>query len=107
MFMPRPRAGTELEALQAQEVAIQKKIKEVAAREKAKRELEDSRRQQIAGAAALDHMSADPRSPFAATLLGLVNRRARSAADRALFVLAPLPKEEAEKALSVANGEAS
>jgi hypothetical protein len=59
--MSRRRLGSELEALQAQALALDKKIKETAARERAKREAEEERRRQIAGAAALDVMaSADP-----------------------------------------------
>jgi hypothetical protein len=83
--MPRPRSGSELEALRAQAIELDRKIKEAAARDRAKREAEDQRRYQIAGAAALEHMAAEPQSPFAATLLGLINGRARSVSDRALL----------------------
>jgi hypothetical protein len=96
--MPRHRSDTELEALQAQAVALDKKIKEAAARDRVRRETEENRRRMIAGLVALEHMATEPRSAFAATLLGLVNNRARSAADRALFGLSPLSRDETQPA---------
>lgn len=90
--MPRHRSENELEALRAQAVALEKKIKETEARDRAKRNAEDQRRRQIAGTVALEHMAAEPQSAFAATLLGLINGCARSATDRALFNLPSTPK---------------
>jgi hypothetical protein len=95
--MSRPRRESELESLRAQQAALEKKIKEVAARERARQAAEEVRRNLLAGAAALEHMAAEPEGAFAATLLGLVNRKARSASDRALFGLPAL----------AGNGEAS
>jgi hypothetical protein len=91
--MPRLRSESELEALRAKAVALDQKIREVAARTKAKREEEDHRRCLLAGRAALEHMEAEPECAFAATLLKLINANVRAVADRSLFGLAPLPKE--------------
>jgi len=90
--MPRIKTGHELELLRAQALELDKKIKEVAARERARQAANDHRRRLLAGEAALEYMTAQPQSPFAETLLGLLNRRARTAADRALFNLSPLSK---------------
>jgi hypothetical protein len=90
--MPRHRSENELEALRAQAIALDKKIKETEARDRAKRNADDQRRREIAGAAALEQMAAEPQSAFAATLLSLINREARSAKDRGLFNLPPAPK---------------
>ena len=85
--MPRPRSANELEALQAQRDALERKIKEVAAREKAKKAAEDHRRWILAGQAAVQHMQAAPGSEFFNTMMRLLNEHARSASDRSLFGL--------------------
>jgi hypothetical protein len=85
--MPRPRSGTELESLEAQRMALERKIREVASREKAKKAAEDHRRWLLAGQVAVQHMQAAPDSEFFRTMMGLLDRHARSAADRALFGL--------------------
>jgi hypothetical protein len=92
--MPRPRSGSELDALKAQQAALEKRIREVAARERARKATQDVRRNLLAGGIALDHMAAEPRSSFAATMLSLLNDAVRSAADRELFNLPPIPKSE-------------
>jgi hypothetical protein len=104
--MPRRQPGSDLEALRAQAIALDAKIKETAARERTKREAEDQRRRQIAGAAALEHMAAELDGPFAATMLSLINGRARSVADRALFNLPANPKETASPAAPIDGGHA-
>ena len=95
--MPRRSSESELEALRTQAAALDRKIKDVAARDRAKRAAEDVRRNLLAGAAALEHMAAEPEGTFAATLLSLINGKIRSASDRALFGLPAL----------AGNGEAS
>jgi hypothetical protein len=85
--MPRPRSGTELESLEAQRETLERKIKEVAAREKAKKAAEDHRRWLLAGQAAVQRMQAAPDSEFFKTMMGLLNEHARSASDRSLFGL--------------------
>jgi len=89
--MPRPRADTELESLEAQREALDRKIKEVAAREKARKAAEDHRRWLLAGQAAVQHMQAVPDSEFFKTMMSLLNEHARSASDRSLFGLRSKP----------------
>jgi hypothetical protein len=92
--MPRRRSENELEALRAQAIALDQKIREAAARDRAKRDEAEHRRQVLVGQAALEQMEAD--SSFAATMLPLIDRRARAAADRALFDLPPIPREQSD-----------
>jgi hypothetical protein len=86
--MPRPRSGNELKALEAQREELERKIKEVAAREKARKAAEDHRRWLLAGQVAVQQMQAAPNSDFFKTMMGLLNEHARSASDRGLFGLA-------------------
>lgn len=85
--MPRPRSGTELESLRAQHQALQQRIKEVEAREKAKKAAEDHRRWILAGQVAVQEMLSAPDGEVSRKLLMLLNAHARSASDRALFGL--------------------
>lgn len=87
LTMPRPRNENALEALEAQREALDRKIKEVAAREKAKKAAEDHRRWLLAGQVAVQRMQDAPGSDFFNTMMGLLNEHARSAADRSLFGL--------------------
>jgi hypothetical protein len=89
--MPRLRSENELESLEAQREALERKIKEVAAREKAKKAAEDSRRWLLAGQVAVEQMQAVPESEFFKVMMRALDQQARSAADRALFGL-PSPK---------------
>jgi hypothetical protein len=105
--MPRQRSEDKLEALRARAVELDKKIKEAAAHDRAKRAAEDVRRRLLVGTAALEHMAAAPESPFAATLLGLINDRVRSAADRALFNLPPVAMQQPKlPTVGLVNGSA-
>jgi hypothetical protein len=88
--MPRPRSGTELESLEAQREALERKIKEVAAREKAKKAAEDNRRWLLTGQVAIQQMQAAPEGEFFQTIMALLDEHTRSAADRALFGLPAL-----------------
>ena len=92
--MPRRKAGLELEALKRQQDELAKRIKEAEAKHRHKQKADDERRCQLAGAVALDHAEAEPKSQFAKTLTGLLNAAIRNAADRALFDLPPPPKQE-------------
>jgi hypothetical protein len=98
--MPRRRSESELEALRAKAIALDQKIKEVAARERTKRDEADHRRQVLAGQAALEHMGVD--QAFAAIMMPLIDRRARAAADRALFDLLPISKDQPENSSALA-----
>jgi hypothetical protein len=89
--MPRPRSESELELLEAQREALDRKIKEVAAREKAKKAAEDNRRWLLAGQVAVQKMQDEPNGEFFNVMMRALEKHARSAADRALFGL-PSPK---------------
>jgi hypothetical protein len=89
--VPRPRSESELELLEAQREALDRKIKEVAAREKAKKAAEDNRRWQLAGQVAVQQMQAAPEGEFFKVMMHALEKHARSASDRALFGL-PSPK---------------
>jgi hypothetical protein len=96
--MPRLRSESELESLEAQKEALERRIKLVTARERARQAAEDSRRWRLAGEVAVQLMQAAPEGEFFKTMMGLLDQHARSAADRALFGL-PAPKSS--------NGESS
>jgi hypothetical protein len=86
--MPRPRSENELETLRAQAEALERRIKEVAAREKAKKATEDHRRWLLAGQVAVQMMQEKPDGDFFRAMMDLLDRHARTASDRALFGLA-------------------
>lgn len=88
--MPRPKSGSELESLEAQREALERKIKEVTAREKAKKAAEDHRRWLLAGQCAVQQMQTEPDGEFFRLMMGLLDVTARSASDRALFGLPSL-----------------
>jgi hypothetical protein len=98
--MPRQRSESQLETLRAQASALDQKIKEVAARERAKRDEADHRRQILVGQAVLYQMEVD--SAFAAAMMPLIDRRARAATDRALFDLPPVSKDQPENSSALA-----
>jgi hypothetical protein len=87
--MPRQKSGTELESLRAQEQALQERIRQVEARDKANKARDDTRRWQLAGQVAVQHMQALPESEFFKAMMSGLNEHARSASDRALFGLSP------------------
>jgi|HubBroStandDraft_3_1064219.scaffolds.fasta_scaffold00850_5 hypothetical protein len=87
--MPRQKSGTELESLRAQEQALQKRIREAEARDKANKARDDSRRWQLAGQVAVQKMQASPEGEFFKAMMDGLNEHARSASDRALFGLSP------------------
>jgi hypothetical protein len=105
--MARPRTETALDTLRQQQIELAKRIAAAAAAARERAKQDEQRRRAIAGAAALEHMAAEPQGPFAATLLGLINRYARSAADRALFNLPPLRKEPTDPVTQPTNGGAN
>jgi hypothetical protein len=75
-----------LESLEAQRDALERKIKQVAAREKARKAAEDHRRWLLAGQAAVQQMQAAPDSEFFNEMMRLLEGL-RSASDRKLFGL--------------------
>lgn len=100
--MSRRRSGSELDALHAQAAALHEKIRTVAAKNKARQLADDKRRCELAGEVALAHMAAHPQDQFALTLQRLLDARARSRSDRALFGL----KELALEASTMVVGDA-
>jgi hypothetical protein len=91
--MPRPDSKTQLEALQQQQINLGRKIKEAEAEARRKEREKDERRKLLAGALALAEIAVSPDSPFAVTLVDLLNHGLTKASDRSLFNLQPLPKE--------------
>jgi hypothetical protein len=103
--MPRPRSESEAERLRTQLDELQKRLRDVEAREKAKKARDDMRRWVLTGQAVLARLEAEPETQFAATAFGLINAHARSAADRALFNLKPLGKEKHGGAADAASSQ--
>lgn len=102
--MARPKSGNELESLRAQAAALEQKIKEVAAREKAKKAADDHRRWLLAGQAAVQMMQETPDGAFFRALMDRLDRHARSASDRALFGL-PAPSAADGKLTAAPQGD--
>ena len=96
--MPRPDSKTQLEALRQQQIELGRKIKEAEAEARRKEREKDERRKLLAGAAALAEIAVHPDSPFAVTLVNLLNHGLTKAPDRSLFNLQPLPKESKPQA---------
>lgn len=98
--MPRPKSESELELLEAQREALERKIREVTAREKARRAQEDHRRWQLAGQCAVREMLAKPDSDFFRVMMSLLDATARSASDRALFGLPTLKGTDSQSPIN-------
>jgi hypothetical protein len=96
--MPHPDSKTQLEALRQQKIELSRKIKEAEAEARRKQREKDERRKLLAGAAALAEIAVRPDSPFAVTLVDLLNHGLTKASDRSLFNLQPLPKESKPQA---------
>jgi hypothetical protein len=92
-LMPRPDSKTQLEALHQRQIELGRKIKEAEAEARRKEREKDERRKLLAGALALAEIAVHPDSPFAVTLVDLLNHGLTKASDRSLFNLQPLPKE--------------
>jgi hypothetical protein len=106
-FMPRPDSKTQLEALRQQQIELGRKIKEAEAEARRKEREKDERRKLLAGAAALAEIAVHPDSPFAVTLVNLLDHGLTKAPDRSLFNLQPLSKESKPQAApnGLADGE--
>jgi hypothetical protein len=91
--MLRPDSKAQLEVLRQQQIALARKIKEAEAEAKKKERERDERRKLLAGAAALAELAVHPDSPFAVTLVSLLNKSLTKVPDRALFSFPPLPKD--------------
>jgi hypothetical protein len=91
--MARPDSKTQLEALHQRQIELGRKIKEAEAEARRKEREKDERRKLLAGAVALAEIAVHPDSPFAITLVDLLNHGLTKAPDRSLFDLQPLPKE--------------
>lgn len=96
--MPRADTKTQLEALHQQQIELGRKIKEAEAEARRKGREKDERRKLLAGALALAEIAVRPDSPFAVTLVDLLNHGLTKASDRSLFNLQPLPKESKPQA---------
>jgi hypothetical protein len=105
--MPRPDSKTQLEVLHQQQIELGRKIKEAEAAARRKEREKDDRRKLLAGALALAEIAVRPDSPFAVTLVDLLNHGLTKASDRSLFNLQPLPKESKPQAApdGLADGE--
>jgi hypothetical protein len=105
--MPHPDSKTQLEALRQQQIELGRKIKEAEAEARRKEREKDERRKLLAGAVALAEITLHPDSPFAVTLVNLLNYGLTKASDRTLFDLQPLPKESKPQAEpdGLADGE--
>jgi hypothetical protein len=85
--MPRPRSENELESLRAQAAALDQKIKDVAARDRARKAAEDHRRWLLAGQVAVQMMQEAPDGDVFRQIMRALDRHVKSASDRALFGL--------------------
>jgi hypothetical protein len=85
---------TKLEALRQKQLKLVKKIKEEETKTKKEQQEKNERRKLLAGAVALKELDANPSGAFADTLLGMLKHHLTRAADRALFGLPALPKEQ-------------
>jgi hypothetical protein len=105
--MPHPDSKTQLEVLRQQQIELGRKIKEAEAEARKKAREMDERRKLLAGAVALAEIAVHPDSPFAITLVDLLNRGLTKAPDRSLFNLQPLPKGSKPQAApdGLADGE--
>lgn len=68
---------------------LQAQIKDLESRQRAQDRKNDTRRKIIAGALALEHLEKNPESPFARTLLRLLDEYVTRPAERSLFNLPP------------------
>jgi hypothetical protein len=80
--------------LRRQHIELAKRIKQAEEKQRQKDKADDARRYLLAGAAAVDHMKAEPDTAFASTLPGLIDARVKGAADRALFGLPALKRRK-------------
>ena len=105
--MPRPDSKTQLEALHQRQIELGRKIKEAEAEARRKEREKDERRKLLAGALALAEIALRPDSPFAVTLVDLLNHGLTKVSDRSLFNLQPLSKESKPQAApdGLADGE--
>jgi hypothetical protein len=92
--MARTNSKTKLETLRKKQLDLVKKIREAEAKTKKEQQEKDEHRKLLAGAVALKELEANPSGAFADALLGMLKHHLTRAADRALFGLPALPKEQ-------------
>ena len=85
-----------LQTLTERRAKLDAQIKDLQARERQKERKEDTRRKIIVGALVLTHMEKNKRSEFAKKVNALINEYVVKDKERALFSLAPLPKNDNE-----------
>ena len=85
-----------LETLTQRRARLDAQIKDIQARERKKERKEDTRRKIIVGALVLTHMEKNKRSELAKKVKALINEYVVKDKERALFGLAPLPKNDNE-----------
>jgi hypothetical protein len=83
--MPRIKPTDKLLSIQEKMRQLAAQEAAIVARQKEQDRKDDTRRKVIAGALALEHMSANPSSEFASVLNRLLNEYVKRPAERALF----------------------
>jgi septal ring factor EnvC (AmiA/AmiB activator) len=90
--MPRTPNTERLEKLKQQAARIDQQIRAIAAADKKKVRSDDARRKIIAGALALEHAEANPKSEFSRVLTGLLDEYTR---DNERYLFPALPPRSA------------
>ena len=85
-----------LDTLKDRRTKLNERIKDLEARERIKERKQDTRRKIIVGALVMTHMEKNKRSEFTKKVKALINEYVVKDKDRALFGLAPLPKNDNE-----------
>ncbi len=91
--MARQKPTVQIETLLRQQKELEAKLKEAKAKADAEAKETQRRKNEQAGALALKEFEANPSGAFAMALRDLLHTGLTKGADRALFGLAPLPKE--------------
>ena len=98
--MPRQKPTTELATLKKHQAALEAKLRAAQTKVKAEAKEKERLKHELVGAVALKEVVDNPSSPFALTLLLLMNAGITSAAVRVELGLAPLPKRAKVAALA-------
>ena len=90
--MARQRPVDQVETLRAKQKALMEKLREAQAKARADQAETKRKRNEIAGAVAMQELEANPGSPFAVAFRELLNAGVTTAGKRALLGLPALPK---------------
>jgi hypothetical protein len=96
--MPRLSGAARTEALRAKREALDKKLREAEAQDRAEEKEQTRRRHEIAGRVALAYAEANPHDPFARTLAEQLAQAVTKPGDRALFPALALAAPESQPA---------